>query len=447
VLDLRYSVTPARSPSQVLGHGRPIGDTACYLKPRLQVYLTLAMSITTPLPLSMNDSVAAESSRAGHRLLSLDAFRGLTILAMILVNDPGSWEHIYWPLEHAKWFGWTPTDLVFPFFLFIVGTSLAYSLRRFRPIPSAGDGSIAPAVYWRIVRRTAILILLGLIINHAWPICDWLFGQAPWPGLATLRIPGVLQRIALVYFAVSLIALHMSARMQVLLAGTILLGYWALLAWLPNPHDYQNNLSRTGNVVRVVDRAIFGDKHLYTAGKEEPTDPEGLLSTFPAIVTGLAGYWAGLVIQRRGCNSLTVLLLIAVGAVSIALGLAWGVWFPISKKLWTSSFVLLTAGLGAVGLAVCLWLFDVRGWRRLAYPLQIAGVNAIAAYMGSELGATLLGSTHIGGQSTQGWLYETLFTSWIADPRLSSLAFAVAFTAFCWLVLWGMSRRGWAVRV
>jgi predicted acyltransferase len=403
-----------------------------------------------PIDASPSTSSAVAPPNNGstsHRLLALDAFRGLTILAMILVNDPGSWEHNYWPLEHAKWFGWTPTDLVFPFFVFIVGTALAYSLRRFRQTDEANRHHLSSAVYWRIARRTLALILLGLVVNHAWPICDWLFGHAPWPGFATLRVPGVLQRIALVYFAVSLIVLHTSVRVQFLLAGTILLGYWALLARLPNSHDYQSNLSRTGNVVRVVDRAIFGDKHLYTEGQEEPTDPEGLLSTFPAIVTGLAGYWVGLVIQRRGCNSRTVWLLIVVGVLAAAAGLAWGLWFPISKKLWTSSFVLLTAGLGTVGLAVCLWLFDVRGWRRLAHPLQIAGVNAIAAYMGSELAATLLGATHIGGQSTQSWLYNTLFASWIAEPQLSSLAFAVAFTAFCWLVLWGMSRRGWAVRV
>jgi predicted acyltransferase len=379
--------------------------------------------------------------------LALDAFRGLTILAMILVNDPGSWEHIYWPLEHAKWFGWTPTDLVFPFFLFIVGTSLAYSLRRFRSDANGNVGRIDRSVYWRIARRTIILFLLGLLVNHAWPICDWLLGGAPTPGVATLRIPGVLQRIALVYLAVSLLSLHTSMRTQVAIAATILLGYWALLAWLPNPHDHQANLSRGGNMVRVVDRAIFTDAHLYTQGKEEPTDPEGLLSTLPAIVTALAGYWAGVTIQRQGPNSQTVLTLIIVGIVSAAVGLTCGIWFPISKKLWTSSFVLLTAGLAAIGLAICLWLFDVRGWRRVAHPLQIAGVNAITAYMLSELGATILGTTHIAGQSIQGWLYETAFASWITDPRLCSLAFAVAFTFSCWLVLWGMSRRGWAVRV
>ncbi|HEY4232997.1 MAG TPA: DUF5009 domain-containing protein [Lacipirellulaceae bacterium] len=401
--------------------------------------------VASPSP--TRDSPAAGPPVPAQRLLSLDAFRGLTILAMILVNDPGTWEHIYWPLEHAKWQGWTPTDLVFPFFLFIVGTSLAYSLRRFRQADAANPREDTSAVYWRIARRTISLIFLGLVVNHAWPICDWLFGSAPWPGFATLRIPGVLQRIALVYLCVSLLALHTYVRTQVLLAVVILVGYWALLGLLPNPHDYERNLSPGGNVIRIVDRAIFGDQHLYTQGREEPTDPEGLLSTLPAIVTALAGYWAGLFIQRRGVSSQTLLVLVATGLAAAILGMTWGLWFPISKKMWTSSFVLLTAGLATVGLAICVWLFDVRARRRPAQPLQIAGVNAITAYMLSELGATLLGTTHVAGNTTQGWFYETVFASWIADPRLSSLAFALAFTLCCWLVLWGMSERGWAWRV
>ncbi|HEY2837575.1 MAG TPA: DUF5009 domain-containing protein [Pirellulales bacterium] len=396
---------------------------------------------------SLRASPTSSSADPAPRLLSLDAFRGLTILAMILVNDPGTWEHVYWPLEHAKWQGWTPTDLVFPFFLFIVGTSLAYSLRRFRQSDATSPQHVAPAVYWRIARRTLALILLGLIVNHAWPICDWLFGHARWPGFDTLRIPGVLQRIALVYLAASLLALHASVRAQILIALAILLGYWALLGLLPNPHNYQSNLSPDGNVIRIVDRAIFGEAHLYTQCREEPTDPEGLLSTLPATVTALAGYWTGLFIQRRGVSARTVLLLIAVGLAIAILGQTWGLWFPISKKMWTSSFVLLTAGLATIGLAICLGLFDLLGRRRLAHPFQIAGLNAIAAYMLSELGATLLGTTHIAGNSTQGWLYETAFTSWIADPQLSSLAFAIAFTFCCWLLLWGLSRRGWMWRV
>jgi predicted acyltransferase len=405
------------------------------------------MSIDSSPATASAAAPANNASGTSNRLLALDAFRGLTILAMILVNDPGNGEHIYWPLRHARWFGWTPTDLVFPFFLFIVGTSLAYSLGRYRHAESANKPTISPAVYWRIARRTAILFLLGLVVNHAWPISEWLFGRAPWPGFATLRIPGVLQRIAIVYCIVSLLALHTNLRAQLAIAVAFLLGYWALLAWLPDPHDYAHNLSQQGNIVRVVDRAVFSDTHLYTQGKEEPTDPEGILSTLPAIVTAIAGYWVGLAIQNRGCNPRTVLLLLTVGLASAAIGLAWGLWFPICKKLWTSSFVLLTAGLGSIGLAICLWLFDIRGWRRLAHPLQIAGVNAIAAYMISELGATFLGAIRIGNNSAQGWLYQNLFTSWIADPKLASLAFALAYTACCWVVLWGMSRRGWAVRV
>ena len=163
--------------------------------------------------------------------------------------------------------------------------------------------------------------------------------------------------------------------MQVMLAAVLLFGYWALLGWLPNPHDYQANLSPDGNLVRVVDRAVLGENHMYTFDPNtntlsEQTDPEGLLSTLPAIVTALLGYWAGLVIQRKGANGRTVALLAACGMVCFAVGWGWGVWFPISKKLWTSSFVLLTGGLAMVVLAGCVLKFDVWGWRRLARPLR-----------------------------------------------------------------------------
>jgi predicted acyltransferase len=284
-------------------------------------------------------------------------------------------------------------------------------------------------------------------VNHAWAVCDWLFRHEPWPGFASLRIPGVLQRIALVYLATSLLALHANVRTQIALALAILLGYWALLTWLPNPHDAARNLSPTGNIVRVVDRTLLSDRHLYTQGLEEPTDPEGLLSTFPAIITALLGYWAGIAIQRRGITARTAAILAAAGAIAFIGGLAWGLAFPISKKLWTSSFVLLTGGAAAAALAACLYLFDVRNFRRLAHPFEIVGVNAILLYVGSELVATLLATAAIRGQSLQGWLYKTAFTSWINNPTLASLAFAVAFTLCFWMVSWGLARRGWALRV
>jgi predicted acyltransferase len=376
------------------------------------------------------------------RLLSLDAFRGLTILGMILVNNPGDWDHIYGPLAHARWFGWTPTDLIFPFFLFIVGTSLAYSLRKYR------DGvAVSSAVYWRIARRTATLILLGWGMGLFAKCCNIAAGSATSIDLSTLRLPGVLVRIGLVYFAASLIVLHVPVRGQAVLGTVLLLGYWGLLRWTPNPHDYDANLSRKGNVVRVVDRALMSDRHLYTQGKDEPTDPEGLLSTMPAIVTTLLGYWVGLFIQRRGVNWRTVVLLALCGAACAGVGLAWDQLLPIGKKLWTSSFVMLTGGLAMICLAACLAVFDVAGWRRLARPFEIVGINAIFVFVASGMLAKVLASTQIGGQSTHGFIYQKLFTDHLADPRLASLGMALLTVVFWWLVLWVMSRFKLSVRV
>jgi predicted acyltransferase len=391
---------------------------------------------------SSSGTTAANAGGASGRLLSLDVFRGLTIVGMILVNNPGGWGSNYWPLEHAPWFGWTPTDLVFPFFLFIVGTSLAYSLRRY-----VHGAKIDAAVYWRIARRTVVLILLGLGMGVSYRVFNYLFGDGTSISFSNLRYPGVLVRIALVYFAASLIVLHLGVRAQAVLATVLLLGYWALLGWLPNPHDCQANLSPEGNMIRVVDRAVLGENHMYTQGRTEKTDPEGLLSTLPAIVTALLGYWTGLIVQRKGANGRTVALLAVLGLACFAVGWGWGVWFPISKKLWTSSFVLLTAGIAMVIFAGCLLKFDVWRWRRLARPFEIVGVNAIFVFVASGLLAQLLGIVQIGGGSAHSWLYSHLFTSWIADPKLASLGFALATVAFWWLILWAMSRRGWSVRV
>jgi len=378
-----------------------------------------------------------------QRLLSLDAFRGLTILAMILVNNPGSWDAgmRYAPLDHAEWHGWTPTDLIFPFFLFIVGTSLAYSLRKYRQGATA-----APEVYARILRRTAALFLLGVgmdLFDHAWEFCS---GNADSLQLETLRYLGVLQRIALVYFAASLIVLHMGLREQVLLALALLLGYLALLAWFPSRDNYATNLSPEGNIVRIVDLNVVGASHMYTQAQTEKTEPEGLLSTFPAIVTSLLGYWAGQFIQRREPRWQTVLMLIACGLALAAVGLAWDTVFPINKKLWTSSFVLLTGGLGMVGLALCLTVFDVLDARRLARPLEIVGVNAITVYVGAGLMARLLESIRVGDQSTRAWIFENVFADNIAEPKLASLGFAAAMVAFWWTVAWAMAHKGWTLR-
>jgi predicted acyltransferase len=394
--------------------------------------------MATAFPATRSDPPPAKT--ATGRLLSLDVFRGLTILAMILVNNPGQWgeKYQYWPLDHAEWHGWTPTDLIFPFFLFIVGTSLAYSLRRFR------DGAnLNSAVYLRIIRRTATLIFLGWMPTLLLKTIAATHGQTF--DLSNLRIFGVLVRIALVYFFTSLIVLNVPLRRQVALGIVLLLGYWATLAFLPNPYDYNANLSNEGNVTVVVDRALVGDKHMYHG--DPPTEPEGFLSTFPAIVSALIGYWTGLFIQRRGVNYRTVALLAACGLAIAALGQGWHYIFPINKKLWTSSFVLLTGGLAMIALAACLLIFDIRGWRRLARPFEVVGINAIFVFVCSGLLSILLSRVKVGDATAHAWIYHSLITSHIHDPKLASLGMALLTVAFWWFVCWLMSQLGWAIRV
>jgi predicted acyltransferase len=405
----------------------------------------LSALMASPIPSSATGAAAAKP--AASRLLSLDVFRGMTILAMILVNNPGG-EPVYWPLDHAKWHGWTPTDLIFPFFLFIVGTALAYSLRKYTNPPLAppyqgGESRIQPAVYWRIVRRTALLIFLGWFPGLLLRAVGAMHGQTF--DLSTLRIFGVLVRIGLVYFFTSLIVLHVPLRGQIVLAAAILLGYWATLAFLPDPHDYWKNLTNEHNVTVVVDRALVGDKHMYHG--DPPTEPEGFLSTFPAIVTALLGYWTGLFIQRGGVNYRTVAMLAACGLAIAAIGQGWHFIFPINKKIWTSSFVLLTGGLAMVALAACLVIFDIWGWRRLARPFEIVGINAIFVFVGANLLVTWVLGAKVHDQTIHGFLYQHLFKAWTQIPQLASLGFALMIVAFWWFVCWLMSRLGWAIRV
>jgi predicted acyltransferase len=304
----------------------------------------------------------------------------------------------------------------------------------------------------RIVRRTIVLILLGLFLNSFGRIVDFLSGDIEAFSFATLRFPGVLQRIAIVYFITSLIALHVPLRAQVVFGAVLLMGYWALLGFLPNPGEYQRNLSPDGNVEGLVDRAIVTPQHMYTYDQEsgrldEMTEPEGIISTFPAVVTCMLGYWSGLAIQRRGINYDLVVLLLGCGALCVEIGLLWNLTFPINKKIWTSSFVLLTGGLAMQLLAGCLLKFDLWGWRRLARPFAVVGINAIFVYVAASLTATLLGRVRIGDGSAHQWLYENMFTSWIADPKLASVGMALATMTFWWIVCWVMSRLGWSIRV
>ncbi len=391
---------------------------------------------------SLNVDSSVDVVDKNRRLLSLDVFRGLTILGMILVNNSGNWQKVYWPFGHASWHGWTPCDLVFPFFLFIVGTALAYSLRKYRNGEQV-DGKF----YTRIFRRVLTLILLGFLLDNSGAWLGQLLGDGPGFRLATMRIPGVLQRIAVVFGIVSLIVLHVRLKGQVILVGALLLGYWALLAWLPVPRG-EANYSAEGCLPRTVDLCVLGEEHIYSGALDnnEP-DPEGLLSTLPSLATALLGYWTGLYIQRSQPNFGLVWRLLAFGLACFLLGLLWGEVFPINKKIWTSSYVLVSGGLAIICLGLCLWFFDVAGWRRAAGPFQLVGVNAIFAYVASGFVARLLGNIQVGEGTLRSSIYENLFSGPLGDGELSSLAFAIATVCFWWFVLWLMSLRNWSIRV
>ncbi len=358
---------------------------------------------------------AVAAPAQGGRLDSLDAFRGITIAGMLIVNNPGSWGAIYAPLRHAEWHGWTPTDLIFPFFLFIVGVSMAFSFAA-----QTARGASRAGVLRRAAKRAAIIFGLGLVL-HAFP--DFL-------DLSTLRIPGVLQRIALAFLVATPLVLWLGARGRIAAVAILLLGYWALQTLTTVPGNGPSRLEPGADLGAWLDRAVFGTQHLWSQSRT--WDPEGLLSTLPAVATVLLGSFAGDWLRgARAPLDKTVGLFVA-GNVGLVAGLAWGAVFPINKPLWTSSYVVFTAGMACHTLALCYWLIDVRGRRGWATPFIIFGTNAIAAFFLSSLFARVIGMVHVAdGVSLKGWLYGTFLQSWLA-PVNASLAFALLYTSL-WL--------------
>lgn len=358
------------------------------------------------------------------RLASLDAFRGFTIGGMILVNNPGTWAAIYPPLAHAEWHGWTPTDLIFPFFLFIVGVAMAFSL------PARASRDSTAGVLARAARRSAVIFALGLLLN-AFPRFD----------LAELRVAGVLQRIAVVYLAAAALYLATSRRTRAWITAALLVGYWALLTLVPVPGVGAPNLTPEGSFAAWLDRLLLPGTMW-----QGTWDPEGLASTLPAIATALAGIFTGEWLRSGRERAEIAVGMFAAGWLAILAGLAWDLAFPINKNLWTSSYVLFTAGAALEGLALCYWLIDVRGRRAWAKPALVLGVNPLALYVLSSLGASTLAATAVGDTSLKGWLFENLFAPW-APPRAASLAFAIAYLALWLAVGWWLWRRRIFIKV
>jgi len=370
-----------------------------------------------------------------ERLSALDAFRGMTIAGMLLVNNPGTWSAIYPPLEHAPWHGWTPTDLIFPFFVFIVGvtTHLSLSARERQGVSSA-------AIRNQILRRGALIILLGLLLQA--------FPYLPLTRITELRFPGVLQRIGLCYLAAALLSRGRSNRVVIGIIAVLLLGYWALQALIAPPGVAAPTLDVPSDTLSAwIDRTVFGS-HLWRESKT--WDPEGLLSTLPAIGTCLLGVLAGRWLARGEALAGRLNGLFAVGSVGMVAGLVWNWFFPINKNLWTSSYVLFTAGMAAVAIATCAWLIEVRGDRRWASPLITYGLNPLVAFWGSGAMARVLGMVHLswGGErvSLQQAIYRSLFASWLS-PRNASLAYAIGFVALWYGILKIFERRGWVLKV
>jgi predicted acyltransferase len=380
----------------------------------------------------MSDALTGEhkGTAATGRMLSLDAFRGITIAGMILVNNPGSWEAIYSPLEHAAWHGWTPTDLVFPFFLFIVGVSITLALGR-----RAESGGSKRDLYVKIVKRTLIIFALGLALT-AFPYND----------AAGFRIPGVLQRIAVCYFFASVIFLNTRWRAQAAIAAALLIVYWAAMKLIPVPGFGAGNLEMAGNLAAYVDRSVLG-KHTW----KPLYDPEGILSTVPAIATTLAGVLTGHLLRTRREPVEKVAAMFVAGVACVVAGWAWNFCFPVNKALWTSSYVLLMAGFALQMLAVCYWLIDIKGYRAWAKPFLIFGSNALAVYFLSEAFVRTVdafGFKTADGRETNllALIYEKLFAP-LASPLNSSLMFAVC-TVLFWLgVLTILYRRRIFIRV
>ena len=444
---------------------------------------------------------------APKRLVSLDVFRGMTIAGMVLVNNPGTWSAIYGPLKHAEWHGITPTDYVFPFFLFIVGVAIPIALGK-RLLDGVNRG-----VYIKIFQRAATIFATGLAISAVplfimgetdipWPfkwlaalaivaalfflflrkfkiafaligvwaavlLVSYLIGYTIVPyNVETMRIPGVLQRIAVCYLVVSLIFLRTNWKQQAVIGVVLLLLYWLLMTAVPVPGCEVTTINdKACNLAAYLDRLILTENHIWRSAKV--FDPEGILSTIPAIVTTLTGVLAGTWLGRKdevgmmNDDSVKASLqssslnkaagMFFFGAVCLAVGWSWSLVFPLNKSLWTSSYVVYTTGLALLTLACCYWLIDIKGYKRWSKPFVVFGVNALALFVFSGIMARALGWIRVAGPegkdiSGQQWIFNNLFLSW-AEPINASLAYAVSFILLWLFLMWLLYRRRMYIKV
>ncbi|MDZ4708290.1 MAG: DUF5009 domain-containing protein [Saprospiraceae bacterium] len=365
------------------------------------------------------------------RLIALDVFRGMTLVLMMIVNNPGDWGAVYAPLLHADWHGCTLTDLVFPFFLFIVGVAIPFALGSRKDA-----GTADPALYRKIIIRVILIFLIGLVLSGF-----------PYYNLTTIRIPGVLQRIAIVYGVVAILFLKVSVRGLWISLAICLAGYWFLMTKLPVPGYGYASLQPETNLGAWLDYTLLKG-HLWSSSRV--WDPEGILSTLPAFGTGILGLWTGIKLRSKDQLNENLHVIFFTGAVLMLLGYVWDMSFPINKKIWTSSYVLFTGGMAMLTLASLIWLIDIKGFKNWTRHFIYFGMNSMVVFVGSGLLARILGliKWYDGGKTTnlKSFLYRFYQYDWM-PLKLSSLLFAFSLMVVFYLFLKWLYHKKWFWRL
>lgn len=380
------------------------------------------------------------TDQSNTRLLSLDAFRGFTVAAMLMVNNPGDWGAIYPPVEHADWNGCTFADLIFPFFLFISGVSITYALGSKKEHREEHAQLIG-----KILKRSAILFGLGILLAFI----PYIF-QDTVKALQTFRIPGILQRIALVYFACALLFLKTSWKQQLGIFITLLVGYWAIMTLVPVPEHGAPNLEKETNIGAWLDRLLLTENHLWIYSKT--WDPEGILGTLPSIATGISGLLTGTMLRNQSIPiGKRILYILVAGFAMLLVGKVYEPTFPINKSLWTSTFVLYTSGFAVMVFAAFYWIIDMKGFKSWSIPLLAYGTNAITAFFTSMLAAKILNVVRVtktDGTDTnlKGWIYESFFRPYLSAHN-ASFAFSVSFVLVWLAFLWWMYSKKIIIKI
>jgi predicted acyltransferase len=380
-------------------------------------------------------TIDSQAKVMSNRYLALDILRGMTIAFMIIVNTPGSWNALYAPLAHADWHGFTPTDLVFPTFLFVVGNAMSFAMKRLQEIPKG-------EFYRKVFKRTFLIFVISWLLN-AFPFFDYNeAGEVVFINLTEVRLVGVLQRIALCYFFAALILYWGGERLGWIFSGIALLAYWPIMYFFGDAGD---PYSLTGNAAIKLDQILIGESRMYM-GEGIPFDPEGILSTLTSIVNVIAGFIVGKMIQRKGNTVETVKTLLIAGVVLIAFSYAWDLFFPINKKIWTSPYVTLTVGWDLLILGALIFIIEIRKRTSWTYFFQAFGRNPLILYVLSGVVISILSIIPVGGNSMRELIYSNFYTSWLS-PKNASFLFAISYMLLIWLIGFWMDKRKIYIKV